>query len=126
MLPHVPIPPDAQFVLRREHGQAASVRLLFAEGRGAGTVLLWIAFFFAFMVLVTNSAWSPILLRIEGMPIERSAVALAAFNFGSLFGSAAAGWLVARLGRRACCRSPWPAVRPHTRWSDTPSRRLPA
>jgi AAHS family 4-hydroxybenzoate transporter-like MFS transporter len=98
VFPTLSLPADARFVLTREATANASVRHLFTAGRGAGTVLLWIAFFFAFMALVTNSSWSPILLRIEGMPIERSAVALAAYNFGSLFGSAAAGWLVARFG----------------------------
>jgi AAHS family 4-hydroxybenzoate transporter-like MFS transporter len=92
------IPPDARFVLGREATHNAALRLLFTDGRGAGTILIWIAFFFAFMILVTNSSWSPILLRIEGMPIAISAVALAAYNFGSLFGSAAAGVLVARFG----------------------------
>jgi AAHS family 4-hydroxybenzoate transporter-like MFS transporter len=92
------IPADGHFVLGREATSKVALRLLFADGRGAGTLLIWIAFFFAFMILVTNSAWSPILLRMEGMPIEISAVALAAFNFGSLFGSAAAGLLVAHFG----------------------------
>jgi AAHS family 4-hydroxybenzoate transporter-like MFS transporter len=96
--PHAAIPAGAQFVSRREPTRNAALRQLFTDGRGPGTVLIWIAFFFAFMILVTNSAWSPILLRAEGMPIERSAIALAAYNFGSLFGSAVAGLLVARFG----------------------------
>jgi MFS transporter, AAHS family, 4-hydroxybenzoate transporter len=96
--PRADFPPTAQFVLKREATRNADMRQLFTSGRGPGTVLLWIAFFFAFMILVTNSAWSPTLLLRLGMPIERSAVALAAFNFGSLFGSAIAGALVARFG----------------------------
>lgn len=71
---------------------------LFASGRALATVLLWIAFFFAFLVLVTNSAWSPTLLGSAGVPIASAAVAMAIFNFGSLFGTGAAGWLLARLG----------------------------
>jgi AAHS family 4-hydroxybenzoate transporter-like MFS transporter len=47
---------------------------------------------------VTNSAWSPILLRRVGIAAEQSALALALFNFGSLFGSAAAGMLLNRFG----------------------------
>jgi AAHS family 4-hydroxybenzoate transporter-like MFS transporter len=50
------------------------------------------------MILVTNSAWSPILLRRVGIAPEQSALALALFNFGSLFGSAAAGMLLNRFG----------------------------
>jgi MFS transporter, AAHS family, 4-hydroxybenzoate transporter len=71
---------------------------LFRSGRAAGTLLLWASFFFAFMILVTNSAWSPILLRRVGIAPEQTALALALFNFGSLFGSAAAGILLSRFG----------------------------
>ncbi len=71
---------------------------LFRSGRATGTLLLWVSFFFAFMILVTNSAWSPILLRRVGIATEQSALALALFNFGSLFGSGAAGMLLNRLG----------------------------
>lgn len=98
MFPDADIPADARFVMRREASANVAVGELFAGGRGIGTVLLWIAFYFAFMVLVTNSSWSPTLLRGVGVPIERSAEAMAAFNFGSLFGSAAAGALVAQFG----------------------------
>lgn len=76
----------------------AAARDLFAGGRGFGTLLLWVSFFFAFLSLVTNSSWSPILLKGLGVPPETTAVALAGYNFGSLFGSAAAGALVARFG----------------------------
>lgn len=98
MFPGVTITDDAVFVMRREEAGRVAVGELFAAGRGYGTVLLWIAFFFAFMILVTNSSWSPSLLRNLGVPVERSAVALAMFNFGSLFGSAAAGVLIAAFG----------------------------
>lgn len=88
----------ASWVQDREDERKARLRDLFASGRAAGTLLLWTAFFFAFLILVTNSAWSPTLLGAAGVPVERSAVALAIFNGGSLVGSAAAGWLLSRLG----------------------------
>jgi len=96
--PDADIPETGHFVLRQEATPDAAARQLFTSGRAFGTVLLWIAFFFAFMILVTNSSWSPTLLGNLGVPIEQSAVGLAAFNFCSLFGSAAAGALVARFG----------------------------
>ncbi|HYA74810.1 MAG TPA: MFS transporter [Roseiarcus sp.] len=89
---------EARFVATQSEGTGARVSDLFASGRAAGTLLLWTAFFFAFLILVTNSAWSPTLLGAAGVPIDRSAVALAVFNFGSLFGSGAAGWLLTRFG----------------------------
>jgi AAHS family 4-hydroxybenzoate transporter-like MFS transporter len=98
VFPAVSIPAGASFTLRRDEVRDASVRHLFGEGRGLGTILLWVSFFFTFMILVTNSSWTPALLRGIGVPVGRSAVALAAFNFGSLFGSAVAGALLTRFG----------------------------
>ena len=79
------------------HAQGHRVRAVQVRSR-SGNVLLWVSFFFAFMILVTNSSWSPILLRRVGIAPEQTALALALFNFGSLFGSAAAGLLISRLG----------------------------
>jgi len=98
MLPGASIPDNARFTLAESLKKDARLRQLFADGRASGTLLLWLSYFFIFMILVVNSAWSPLLLRSEGVAIEQSALALATFNFGSLFGSGAAGWLLARLG----------------------------
>jgi len=98
IFPDVSIMDDTKFVFTREVAPKATVFELFRSGRATGTLLLWISFFFAFMILVTNSAWSPILLRRVGIATEQSALALALFNFGSLFGSGVAGILLSRLG----------------------------
>jgi AAHS family 4-hydroxybenzoate transporter-like MFS transporter len=94
----VQVPADATFVLGEERAERGSVRELFAHGRAFGTLLLWISFFVAYMQLVTNSAWSPILLSRVGVAVPSSAFALAVFNFGSVIGTSAAGWLIARFG----------------------------
>jgi MFS transporter, AAHS family, 4-hydroxybenzoate transporter len=98
IFPDVRITGETRFELVRESAPRATVFELFGSGRALGTLLLWASFFFAFMILVTNSAWSPILLRRVGIAAEQSALALALFNFGSLFGSAAAGMLLNRFG----------------------------
>ena len=98
IFPDVTTTHETRFELVRESAPRATVLELFGSGRAAGTLLLWASFFFAFMILVTNSAWSPILLRRVGIAAEQSALALALFNFGSLFGSAAAGMLLNRFG----------------------------
>jgi MFS transporter, AAHS family, 4-hydroxybenzoate transporter len=98
IFPDVSIAGDIKFEFAREVAPKAAVLELFGSGRATGTLLLWVSFFFTFMILVTNSAWSPILLRRVGIATEQSALALALFNFGSLFGSAAAGMLLNRLG----------------------------
>jgi len=98
MFPGANLPEGARFVLSEGEGKGVPVRELFVPERAFGTAMLWVSFFVAFMLLVTNSAWSPILLKAEGMEVSRSALAMAAFNFGSVFGSSAAGWLITRFG----------------------------
>lgn len=92
------ISPQARFILGEERAAGARVGQLFGHGRAGGTLLLWVSCFIAYMQLVTNSAWSPILLSHVGVPVPRSALAIAAFNFGSLAGTPAAGWLLTRIG----------------------------
>ena len=92
------VPPDAVFVLNEERAHGVSVAQLFAAGRAAGTVLLWISFFIAFMMLVTNSAWAPTLLKREGIGIKEASLAMAAFNLGSVIATSFAGWLISRAG----------------------------
>jgi AAHS family 4-hydroxybenzoate transporter-like MFS transporter len=71
---------------------------LFTAGRAVVTVLLWVGFYSIFGLLVTHTAWTPILLRGEGMDIGTIALTLAVFNFGSVIGSGSAGWLLDRMG----------------------------
>ncbi len=98
IFPDVSTAGEIRFEFVKEIAPRATVLQLFRSGRAAVTLLLWASFFFAFMILVTNSSWSPILLRRVGIAAEQSALALALFNFGSLFGSAAAGMLLNRFG----------------------------
>ncbi|HEX3844911.1 MAG TPA: MFS transporter [Steroidobacteraceae bacterium] len=92
------ISPQARFVLGEERAASGKTGQLFRQGRGPGTLLLWVSCFVAYMQLVTNSAWSPILLSHVGVSVPQSALAMAAFNLGALIGTSAAGWLLARLG----------------------------
>jgi MFS transporter, AAHS family, 4-hydroxybenzoate transporter len=90
--------PKARFVLGEEHAVGAPVGQLFSAGRASATLLLWASFFIVFMMLVTNSAWSPTLLRARGIEVAQSGIAMASFNFGSVIGTSLAGWLISRLG----------------------------
>ena len=101
ILPPGTLPPNAHYAPPEIRAKGVPVGKLFQSGRAIGTALLWIGFFSAFMVLVTHTAWTPILLRGEGMDIATIALTMAAFNFGSVIGSGAAGWLVVRLGAMA-------------------------
>jgi MFS transporter, AAHS family, 4-hydroxybenzoate transporter len=98
IFPTVSMPIDAAFVLNEEQARGVPVAQLFAAGRAAGTILLWISFFIALMMLVTNSAWAPILLKQEGIGTREAAFAMAAFNLGSVIATSFAGWLISRAG----------------------------
>jgi AAHS family 4-hydroxybenzoate transporter-like MFS transporter len=98
IFPTASIPADAAFVLNEEQARGVPVAQLFAMGRAAGTILLWISFFIAFMMLVTNSAWAPILLKREGLGIKDASYAMSVFNLGSVIATLFAGWLIARAG----------------------------
>jgi AAHS family 4-hydroxybenzoate transporter-like MFS transporter len=94
----VMVPAGSQFVLGEERTRGGNVSQLFSQGRALATLLLWISFFIVYMQLVSNSAWSPILLSRVGIPVPRSALAMAAFNLGSVIGTASAGLLLTRFG----------------------------
>ena len=96
--PSASVPADAKFVLNEERAGGVSVLRLFAMGRAVGTTVLWISFFIVFMMLVTNSAWAPTLLKREGIDIGQSALAMAAYNLGAMIGTVVAGWLVTGIG----------------------------
>jgi MFS transporter, AAHS family, 4-hydroxybenzoate transporter len=92
------IPTAPPFTLYEERAHGVPVVQLFAAGRAAGTVLLWISFFIALMMLVTNSAWAPTLLKREGIGIKEASFAMAMFNLGSVIATSFAGWLISRAG----------------------------
>jgi len=96
--PAAAVPADATFVLNEERASGVSVLRLFAMGRAIGTTVLWISFFIVFMMLVTNSAWAPTLLKREGIELSQSALAMAVYNLGAMIGTVVAGWLVVRIG----------------------------
>ena len=101
IFPGLVLAPDASFVTPLQGAGGVRLGELFAPDRRFGTAMLWVSFFIAFMLLVTNTAWSPILLRNVGLDVSRSSLAMAAFNFASVIGSSAAGWLISRYGSLA-------------------------
>jgi AAHS family 4-hydroxybenzoate transporter-like MFS transporter len=74
------------------------VRHLFTGGRASGTLLLWVPYYMAFLMLVTNSAWSPTLLNAAGVGVAQSGIIMAAFNGGSVAGTLVVGWLISISG----------------------------
>jgi AAHS family 4-hydroxybenzoate transporter-like MFS transporter len=93
------IGPDVQLVASPERErEGVPVKHLFTEGRAAKTVLLWVAFFTCFMVLVTVTAWTPTVLRSVDFSISAGALIIGLNNAGSVCASVLSGFLVDRFG----------------------------
>jgi MFS transporter, AAHS family, 4-hydroxybenzoate transporter len=90
--------PSNRFVLTEERVSTRSVTHLFTEGRAGGTLLLWTTYFLIFLMLVTNTAWSPTLLHAAGIEVQQSGIAMAAFNLGSVIGTSIVGLMIRRWG----------------------------
>ncbi|WP_321397055.1 MFS transporter [Emcibacter sp.] len=61
------------------------------------TLLLWGAFFCAFMTLYFLTSWVPKIAVDAGLPKEKAIYAGATFNFGAFVGLLLLGWIAARL-----------------------------
>lgn len=78
-----------------------SVKHLFAEGRTAATLLLWVPFFMNLLILYFIVSWLPALLRQVHMPISAGVAAATIFGVGSVIGSVAQGPMTNRWGHYA-------------------------
>jgi MFS transporter, AAHS family, 4-hydroxybenzoate transporter len=74
--------------------RSVPVQLLFRDGQWARTLALWVCCFVTFLLLVTDTAWIPILLHHAGLGGARASLVLAAFSFGSVIGTPLAGLLI--------------------------------
>ncbi len=74
--------------------------VLFGEGRGVNTVLLWGSYFFTLLVLYLLVNWLPSMLVSRGFTKPQAAVIQVAFNLGGALGSIGIGRLMDRPARR--------------------------
>jgi AAHS family 4-hydroxybenzoate transporter-like MFS transporter len=79
--------PDAAFGL---------VLKLFEPQRALRTILLWLASFMTWMVLIVATFWTPPLLKLAGFSASSSAAVLAFSNFGGVVGTLAIGSSIGR------------------------------
>ncbi|MBV8912127.1 MAG: MFS transporter, partial [Acetobacteraceae bacterium] len=98
MFPHEQIPAYQRFRLAERPLKGMPVWHLFEGRRGIGTVLLWIPYFTAFLMLVTNSSWSPVVLHGAGISVPQAGLIMATYNGGSVLGTVAVGWLIGVFG----------------------------
>jgi AAHS family 4-hydroxybenzoate transporter-like MFS transporter len=94
--PALSLAAETRFHLPEEPLSGLPVRHLLSEGRGAGTVLLWVAFFMNLLVIYFVLNWLPAMLQGAGLSFERATRVAALFSFGGMIGGVAIG----RLGDR--------------------------
>jgi MFS transporter, AAHS family, 4-hydroxybenzoate transporter len=87
---------NAIYVDTEERFNGLPVRHLFFGGRGIPTLLLWIAFFMCFLLLIVLVLWTPAVLRQSGVSAAQAALAVGLVNLGSVAGTALGGRLVDR------------------------------
>jgi AAHS family 4-hydroxybenzoate transporter-like MFS transporter len=92
---------NARFVSGEERIEGIPLRNLFADGRAALTLLLWVPFFTAFGVLALTVVWAPVLLNENGIPLAQASTVLGIHGLGALVGMALAGRLIERFGAAA-------------------------
>lgn len=88
--------PDTHFTLPETELRGLTVRHLFREGRAAGTLLLWVAFFMNLLIIYFFVSWLPQLLRQVGLSAEHSILTAALFNGGGAIGGVVVGILTDR------------------------------
>jgi AAHS family 4-hydroxybenzoate transporter-like MFS transporter len=90
--------PDEVIAGADEHsGSAFSVGQLFAEGRAAVTLMLWIMFFMNLLNLWFLNNWLPTIMNDAGIKVETASLITSLFQIGGLVGALA---LAGALGRR--------------------------
>lgn len=71
---------------------------LFAAGRAAPTLLMWIPSFMNFLVSFFMSSWLPTVMRQAGLPQTQAIMVLVLFNLGGAIGCIVQGRLIDRRG----------------------------
>jgi AAHS family 4-hydroxybenzoate transporter-like MFS transporter len=78
-----------------------AVGRLFAEGRAAGTVLLWMAFFMNLLIMYFIVNWLPGLLQQSGLPASAGVTAILIFSLGGIAGNLGEGRVMNSCGAYA-------------------------
>jgi AAHS family 4-hydroxybenzoate transporter-like MFS transporter len=89
----VPVVPQEAVLVRR-----LPMRDLFADGRAAGTLWLWLAFFVNQLVIYFMFAWLPVVFKSRHLSSELGIIASATLNLGGVVGAICLARLIDRAG----------------------------
>jgi MFS transporter, AAHS family, 4-hydroxybenzoate transporter len=94
--PLAKIEADTRFVSPEKKNERTSLRVLFDNRLGFGTVALWVAFFMGLVVIYLLTSWLPTLMTVSGLGVERAALIGAMFQLGGTVGALAVSWCMDR------------------------------
>lgn len=99
--PTLQIADDAQFITQISGDKSTQgVSGLFSEGRGFGTLMLWLAFITSLFMLYALSSWLVKLMAMAGYSLGSALNFLLAYNFGAIAGAIIGGWAADRFGMK--------------------------
>jgi len=90
--------PETRFVTTETHSSGLPVKHLFSEGRGPGTIVLWVLFAVTLLNIYLLASWTPTVLHAGGLTITAAVVATALQQAGSVTASIVLGPLFDRFG----------------------------
>lgn len=96
-IPLLPSPPKAVAPAEQKSG---FVEAAMGEGRGMTTLMLWIAFFLALLIMYLLLSWLPSLLIGQGLSRPDAGLVQMVFNLAGAAGSVVTGWLMDQPRRR--------------------------
>lgn len=91
--PDMKIGADVQLVAADAKGAGVPMLDLVKDGRAAGTIMIWLAFFCCLLMVYALGSWLPKLMAGAGYSLGSSLSFLLALNFGGMAGAIAGGWL---------------------------------
>lgn len=78
----------------------ASLALIFGNGRGLATVMIWIAFFMCLLMVNGVTTWLPNLMMTAGYALDSSLTFMIVLNLGAIVGTLSLGRLADRIGTK--------------------------
>lgn len=91
-VPLLPNPPKPQAAASAE--KSGFIEALTGQGRALTTLLLWVAFFLALLIMYLLLSWLPSLMIGKGLSRPDAGLIQMAFNLAGAAGSITAGWLM--------------------------------
>jgi len=96
--PSVAASPSTRYVTTEQAQEGVPMRLLFEDGRGAGTLLLWVINFMNLVNLYFLSQWLPRIFFEIGFSQANAIWIGTTLQIGGAIGTLILGWLILRVG----------------------------